>query len=235
MSLIQFTQNYNDLSTDQGYQFKFFCDKCRNGYMSTFQSSVLGMGGSLLRAASGMFGGVLGSAGNSAYQVQRAVGSKAHDSALQKAVEEMKAHFHQCKRCSKWVCPENCWNAQRGLCTNCAPDVQSELAAAQVQATMEQIRTKVRQQDMTKDLDLAGTAAALCPKCGARVSGKFCGECGTNVTGGATCGGCGASVTSGQKFCPACGNPMGAQKCPGCGKQFEKAPKFCDDCGTKVA
>lgn len=27
MSLIKFTENYEGLSTDQGYQFKFFCDR----------------------------------------------------------------------------------------------------------------------------------------------------------------------------------------------------------------
>jgi hypothetical protein len=32
-SLIQFVANYDDLSTDKGFQFKFHCDKCRNGYM----------------------------------------------------------------------------------------------------------------------------------------------------------------------------------------------------------
>ena len=42
MTLIQFTENHEDLSTDQGYQFKFFCDRCRNGYMSSFQASALG-------------------------------------------------------------------------------------------------------------------------------------------------------------------------------------------------
>ena len=27
MPLIQFTENYEDLSTDRGYQFKFLCDR----------------------------------------------------------------------------------------------------------------------------------------------------------------------------------------------------------------
>jgi hypothetical protein len=34
MSLIQFTRNFNDHSTDRGYQFAFFCDRCRNGFTS---------------------------------------------------------------------------------------------------------------------------------------------------------------------------------------------------------
>jgi rRNA maturation endonuclease Nob1 len=41
MALIQFVENYDDLSTDRGFQFKFYCDKCRNGYMSGFQASIV--------------------------------------------------------------------------------------------------------------------------------------------------------------------------------------------------
>ncbi len=31
---IAFVQNYQDLSTDRGYQFKFNCDHCNNGFMT---------------------------------------------------------------------------------------------------------------------------------------------------------------------------------------------------------
>ena len=42
MPSIPFTDNYQDLSSNRGYQFKFMCQKCGNGYMSTFQSNKLG-------------------------------------------------------------------------------------------------------------------------------------------------------------------------------------------------
>src|SRR5215471_9951256 len=103
MALIQFVHNYDDLSTDRGYQFKFHCDKCGNGYMSSFQPSVVGTAGSLLRVAGDIFGGWMSSAGNSTYELQRAVGGKAHDSALSTAVQEGKKYFRQCTRCGKWV------------------------------------------------------------------------------------------------------------------------------------
>ena len=45
MGLIQFVQNYDDLSTDRGYQFKFYCDRCGNGHMSRFEASVVGTAG----------------------------------------------------------------------------------------------------------------------------------------------------------------------------------------------
>ena len=42
MSAIPFTSNYTDLSSERGYQFKFFCQKCGNGYTSTFEANKLG-------------------------------------------------------------------------------------------------------------------------------------------------------------------------------------------------
>jgi hypothetical protein len=129
MALIQFVRNYDDLSTDKGYQFKFHCDKCGNGELSRFQPSLIGTAGSLLRAAGDIFGGVFGQAGNSAYEIQRAVGGKAHDDAIAVAVEEAKPSFTQCVRCGHWVCNEVCWNSTRGLCTSCAPKTEVEIAA----------------------------------------------------------------------------------------------------------
>lgn len=58
MSLIQFTGKYDDLSTDRGYQFKFYCDKCGNGKMTHFETSVLGMAQSVLNAAGNVRTGI---------------------------------------------------------------------------------------------------------------------------------------------------------------------------------
>ena len=44
-NMIQFVANYDDLSTDKGFQFKFHCDKCRNGYLSRFQPNAIGITG----------------------------------------------------------------------------------------------------------------------------------------------------------------------------------------------
>jgi len=123
------------------------------------------------------------------------------------------------------------------MCYNCAPDVQAELAAAQVAETVNQIQEGVKSVNFTKNLDLAGENSATCPKCGARVQGKFCTECGTTIAPKTKCPACGTSVDEGKKFCPECGGKMvgGKPKCSGCGKEYEKAPKFCEDCGTKMA
>src|SRR3954452_18093115 len=89
MVAIRFTGNYEDLSTDRGVQFKFYCEKCNNGYMSTFETSTIGVLGSAARAASSLFGGFFSNVADSSYEVQRAVGGPAHDSALKKAVDEI--------------------------------------------------------------------------------------------------------------------------------------------------
>ena len=206
MGLIAFVDNHDDLSTDRGYQFKFYCDRCGNGHMSTFQTSVVGTAGGLLRAAGSIFGGVFGDAGNSAYEIQRMVGGPAHDAALRAAVEEAKPNFTQCVRCGNWVCNEICWNPQRGLCGSCAPKTEVELAAAQSEAQVEQIREKVRTIDQTKGLKLNETMVARCPQCKAQTEGgKFCGECGATLAPRNECAGCGAKMGPNAKFCPECG------------------------------
>jgi hypothetical protein len=213
MSMIAFVANYQDLSTDKGYQFKFLCDKCGNGFLSGYEVNTLGTTAGLIQAAGSIFGGVLGSVGQSAYQVQRAIGGPAHDAALKKAIEEGKQHFHQCKRCGQWVCPEVCWNAEIGLCHACAPDAQIEMAAQQALATSEQIQTKTHEQDFTAKMDFKtvhSVATTACAKCGAELAqgAKFCGECGTAVAAAPKpfCAGCGAEL-HGAKFCPQCGQP----------------------------
>jgi len=35
---IEFTTNYSDLSTDNGFQFEFRCERCGNGYRTEFDT-----------------------------------------------------------------------------------------------------------------------------------------------------------------------------------------------------
>ena len=208
MSAIQYVQNYDDLSTDRGYQFKFHCDKCGNGYLSTFDPSALGLASGLLRAAGSLFGGILGRAAQGSYEVQQAIGGKAHDAAVRSAVDEIKQQFKQCKRCGKWVCPEVCWNAPRQLCLDCAPDLARETAAAQAQAQKDQIVQKAQATDLISGVDMTREAAASCPKCGASLgAAKFCPECGTPASQNVACAKCQAKLSATAKFCPECGEP----------------------------
>ena len=206
---IQFTRNHSDHSTDKGFQFEFFCDRCGNGFMSAFKPSVAGLATGALRVVGDIFGGILGQASRGSYEVERAVRGPAHDKALRDAVEEIKVNFRLCPKCAKWVCLTTCWNQKRGLCYECAPNVETELAAAQAQATVEQLREKVRQTDLTGEIDTTSEAAALCPSCGARTQGaKFCPECGKPLRPRDECPRCGAKAEAGTKFCPECGNKL---------------------------
>ena len=168
MALIEFVQNYDDLSTDMGYQFKFHCDRCRNGFMSTFQASTMGVVGSVLRGAGHLFGGIIGNAGSGAYEVQRAVGGQAHDHALSTAVQEGKQMFKQCGRCGKWVCPQVCFNQQVGQCNDCAPNYQQEFASAHAQAKADAARVQLGQKaqgtDYVSGVDMKGSAYVGAPQ-----------------------------------------------------------------------
>ena len=71
--------------------------------------------------------------------------------------------------------------------------------------------------------------------CGAKVSGKFCSECGAKrpvSMGEWICPSCGKSVSG--KFCSECGAKRPEAKswfCSECGKENEG--KFCSGCGKK--
>ena len=210
MSHIPFTSNYQDLSTDKGYQFKFHCQKCNNGYMSTFKASKLGMAASAAEVAGSLFGGFFGKAAANAYTIQRAVGGPAHDAALKEAVEEIAPIFKQCTRCGVWVCEPVCFNKKAQLCDGCAPDFDKEMAAAQAEAAKEQIQVKARSVDWTAQRDAAAVSGVNCPKCGAKTQGgKFCVECGTPLAVKKKCKECGKEAEGDVKFCPECGKPLG--------------------------
>jgi hypothetical protein len=223
MPMIQFVQNYQDMSTDRGFQFKFHCDKCGNGYMTQFQTSTLGMAESALRVAGSIFGGIFNTASDSAYEIQRAVGGKAHDSALEEAVTEGKQHFHQCTRCGRWVCPEVCWNGEAGMCEGCAPNFEEELAAghatAKADAARQQLHEKARATDFVGGVDMNAKAVMRAP--------------GPATAAADRCTGCGTAMGA-AKFCPQCGTPRRAAGCSGCGAALQPSTKFCAECGTKV-
>ena len=52
MSEIQFSDNYNDLSTDTGFQFEFYCEHCHDAWRSPFDRYAAGTAESVLGAAS---------------------------------------------------------------------------------------------------------------------------------------------------------------------------------------
>ena len=136
-----FTSNYQDLSTNQGYQFEFRCDVCGSGFRSEWQKNLLGTGASILGGASSVIGGLWG-ARNVADSAQQITDRDARDKALQKASNEIMPLFHRCVRCNNWV-DETCFNKARGLCVNCAPNLAAEMEAERSSVEISQMRDAV--------------------------------------------------------------------------------------------
>jgi hypothetical protein len=213
MATQSFTKNYRDHSTDTGYQFEFFCDKCGSGRRSAFQTSSVGVAASVLRAAGAVFGGRVAGAGWGAQHLKDVFRGPAWDGAFASAIEECRPSFRQCTRCGGWFCPEVCWNHARGLCETCAPDVGEQAVAIQAQVAVEQSWDAARRVDQMRGLDVQSAVAVAGPACSrcqaTLVAGaKFCAQCGVP-----------AVMVNGPRFCAECGSPMspGARFCAGCG------------------
>lgn len=213
-----FTRNYSDHSNDTGYQFEFNCDKCGNGFRSSFQASALGVGAKIAKGLGSIFGGgKLWGAGVAADHLKDGLRGSGWDDAFKKAIEEIKPKFHQCTRCGNWVCPDVCWNESRGLCEACAPDLAEEAAHHQAHIASQQIADKMRNADLVGNVDVTAPMVSGCPHCKARLApgAKFCAGCGKPVVAGAAaqkkfCSGCGTQLAGGAKFCSGCGTSADA-------------------------
>lgn len=207
--VIQFVNNYHDVSTDQGFQFEFTCNRCGTGYRTKFESWTTGNVANVLQTASSLFGGVFNKASEIGQQVKSAAWKQAHDKAFTNAINSIKPSFIQCPRCSTWVCRKSCWNDKKGLCKQCAPDLGVEMAAAQASKSVEEVWAHAAMAEEDKKLDTAQwrkNIKASCPKCEAPLAtnAKFCPQCGENLQL-AACPKCKATLTPGVKFCPDCG------------------------------
>ena len=214
MSENWFSDNYRDLSVQSGvqagFQFEFNCTRCDDAYRTHFQPYQSGRAGGWLQRGAGMFGGVLGNAEEMVSGMVDAGYKNAWDAQFQAAVADATSHFHRCPKCLGHVC-DKCWNAQTGLCLECAPDAQVEIesqrARGVTQAAGERAYTEGSQQ--AEKLDVKTATQLVCPKCGAETKGaKFCPECGEKLAVANACPGCGATVNPGTKFCPECGQKL---------------------------
>lgn len=204
METIQFVRNHNDLSTERGHQFEFFCDRCGSGHRTEFQGSAASTVTDLLDTAGSLLGGIFNTAADLGQRARSAAWERGHDAAFRAAVEQIKPRFKKCSRCSNWV-DEPCWNPERGLCKDCTPDLETEYSVAQTQAAIEQAREKAREATYVTADKFNQTVVATCSQCGADVKGaKFCPECGAPVKRAQFCKECGADA-KGAKFCPECG------------------------------
>ena len=249
-----FTRNYHDNSTEAGFQFTFYCDKCNDGYKSSFIESEtykkkgfmrgLGQGASVVGS---FLGGRAYRVGNAAYRGGNILSNKfegrspewhkEHEKAFERAQNEAKQHFHRCPNCSKYVC-DHCHNEDEGLCVNCAPRQEVYVAQARAQA-------------MKRNIDKAGQSATvwqgkieskttMCPACGKPAgSGKFCNNCGASMAL-KECPNCGTANAQTVRFCNNCGQNLAeaakaaSYDCAGCGYENPPGTKFCGGCGSKL-
>jgi membrane protease subunit (stomatin/prohibitin family) len=212
--VIEFVKNYDDQCTENGFQFEFFCDRCGSGFRTRFKTWKLGAISNVAESVGDIFGGFLGRATDVGDKVKSAAWEKAHDSAYEEAVTEIKPKFSQCPRCSKWVCKTSCWNNKKGLCKECAPDLGVEMAAAQSSRSVEEIWAHASMSEEDKKLATENwreNIRATCPECNKplELNAKFCPECGAKLKDYLFCSKCGEKITANSKFCPNCGNKVG--------------------------
>jgi hypothetical protein len=217
-----FTRNYEDNSTEAGFQFTFYCDLCNDGYKSSFIESETYKKGSFLRNISGgvrmlgnIFGGKLGDVAYSAgygsdilserFNGMSPEWQKEHEQAFVRAQNEAQQHFHRCHGCRQWVCDAD-FNEDEGLCIECAPRKNVVIAKAKASRMVQEIEEKAEETSVFKEKIESKTI--ICPFCGKPSGeGKFCNNCGANLS---------------------------RSKCPNCGTKVAKGVKFCGECGTRL-
>ncbi len=226
MSEVQFADNCRDLSeesgTAAGFQFEFFCERCNVTWQSEFVPFRSGQAAEWMNKASGFLSGVLGgvgeaigSAGEAVSGVGEATFGTERDKAFRAAVEQAKANFHRCPRCTNYVC-DSCWNGEAGLCRECAPSAEVEAEAAFASGKTQAAGEKAALEGIHegKHMDVKTRRQLVCPDCGAETQGaKFCPECGSKLAQKSFCAECGSAVLPEAKFCPECGTkrePAGA-------------------------
>lgn len=188
MTITRFVQNYTDQSTENGFQFEFFCDRCSTGYQTPFVAADSQALKEILYAAGSMFGGVFHMMANLADQRRSVEWEKAHDAAFQQAIESVRSYFNQCRKCSRWV-DNACFHATRSYCKDCLEELEADAPK------------KPRKKTKT-------SAKATCPSCDSPVksNAKFCTECGTQLNSRNICSACGTAGSG--KFCAECGTPL---------------------------
>lgn len=220
MSLQPFTRNFEDNSTDAGFQFTFYCDCCNDGYKTRFIESKTyrkaGLFDFVGKAVS--IGTDLAGMHRASHALERGsdILSERHqgqspewrrewEQAFQVAQNEAKEHFHRCAKCKHYVCDAD-WNEEDNLCVECAPRENVEVTAARAERMVEEIKEKASQTSVFHGEIERRTS--VCPECGKPAGqGKFCNNCGTPL-GLVKCSKCGAKNAIGTRFCGECGNNL---------------------------
>lgn len=248
-----FTRNYEDNSTDAGYQFTFYCDNCRDGFKTSFiESSTYRKGRGLrtLSEGAGILGNLVGgrlrdfgyasqSGGDAlsrTFDGQSPAWQQEHQAAFERSQNEARQHFHRCNSCTSWVC-DACHNEDEGLCVSCAP--RQEIFVAKARADAMQRNINEAGQSATVWQGAIESKTTACPNCGKPAgAGKFCNNCGSSMEM-QSCARCGAKNALTVRFCNNCGNNLAAASvpsglCGGCGFENQPGTRFCGNCGNQL-
>ena len=205
MTETAFSDNYNDLSTNLGFQFEFYCERCHDAFRSEFAYHKLGVAAKLLSILSSFTGGILSSIGWRSGELAEIGHSQARDAAFRHAIAQAKDHFHRCPRCGNYACGK-CWNEDEEICAGCAPLLQGEISAAKRAAAIEQVNEEARQIKHVTREQVAKKQKSACPECGQPAGGgKFCQHCGASLVTQKACPTCSARLEGSARFCPECG------------------------------
>lgn len=218
MALRDFVRNYDDMSDDHGFSFKFKCDICGDGFLTKYREApfakargILGAASSLSSGIGGRFGGMAGSsygAGSAAGYMHDAKWREAHEKALDEGMAEARGHFTKCPGCTKYV-DATCWNEQALMCVECSPRQAVAVQKARAQAFGQKASEAMMAQDYSAEIKGAEEVKILCPSCG--------------------------KPTSSGKFCEVCGAPLSKSECSNCGAKISPGARFCNNCGAKLA
>jgi hypothetical protein len=214
MVLQDFVRNYDDLSDDNGYQFKFRCDICGDGFLTKHREAAFAKARSLFGAVGSLgstVGGPLwraGGAEGAAEHMRSGKWKEGWEKAFNEAVVEARGHFTKCPSCTKYV-DATCWNEQVQVCVECSPRQTVVVQKARAQAFGQRAQEAMLAQDYSAEIKGAEEAKVLCPNCG--------------------------KPTSSGKFCEVCGAPLERTACPTCGAKISPGARFCNNCGTKLA
>jgi hypothetical protein len=190
--LRDFVKNFDDMSDQNGFQFKFKCDICQDGFMTKYRQAPFAKAKGLFGAASSIgssFGGAIGGMGNSAWGASSAASymhdskwREAHEKALDEATAEARGHFTKCPGCTKYV-DATCWNEQGLMCVECSPRQAITVQKARASAFGMKAQEAMMAQDYTAEIKGAEEVKILCSKCGKPTSsGKFCEVCGARAS-----------------------------------------------------
>jgi len=116
VSVIEFTDNYEDLSDESGFRFRFYCGRCDADYTSVLQPCPQQEESDFLKVV----GKIFAEAAERKDDLSSDEEGIQHCVALKNAVTEVRERFHECPACGEWVC-DVCWNKSMLMCEKCAP------------------------------------------------------------------------------------------------------------------